>query len=399
MPKLLMVATVPDALTAFLLPYVRHFRAQGWQVDGMAAGISNSSECLQEFDRVWDVEWSRNPLDVKNLTTASKSIKEAIAKENYDIIHTHTPVASFVTRYILNSFPKQNKPKVIYTAHGFHFHPRGNWLKNAIFMTLEKIAGNWTDYLVTINRHDQMAANKYRFLPPERIYYMPGIGVDTGLYNGNDVGDGDILKVRDELGLAPSDRLFTAVAEFTANKRHCDMVAALAKLGRSQVHLALAGDGPKPLMDKIRQMAVDLGVAERVHFLGYRKDVPVLIRASEAVILTSEREGLPRSVMESLCLETPVIGTDIRGIQDLVGENCGKLVPVKNPTKLADAMGWILDHPEEAKIMGKQGRERMANFDVSHLIELHEKLYAGALGMESLGDRHSKMPDNLVSSR
>ena len=106
MNSLLCVTTVPVSLCAFLLPFAYHFRAQGWRVDAMAQGISTSAECLQAFDRVWEVEWSRNPLKPQNLIVAPRQIQEVVAQEGYDLVHVHTPVAAFVTRYALNGLRK-----------------------------------------------------------------------------------------------------------------------------------------------------------------------------------------------------------------------------------------------------------------------------------------------------
>ena len=66
-PKLLVIATIPVTLSGFILPFIQYFRNLGWQVDGMAQGITVNSKCVSECDRVWDVEWSRNPLDPRNL--------------------------------------------------------------------------------------------------------------------------------------------------------------------------------------------------------------------------------------------------------------------------------------------------------------------------------------------
>jgi lipopolysaccharide/colanic/teichoic acid biosynthesis glycosyltransferase/glycosyltransferase involved in cell wall biosynthesis len=378
MHKLLMVATIPGTLTGFLKPFVQHFRAQGWLVDGMACGISASSDCLEMFDHVWDVEWSRNPLDPSNLMKAPHTIRNVMDQGQYDIVHVHTPVASLVTRYSLNNLRKHNKVNVIYTAHGFHFHPGGKLVKNTVFIALEKLAGAWTDYLVVINRDDEQAAKRYQIVPPERVRYMPGIGVDINSYNRNKVAKADITQVRQELGLTPTNYLFLAIAEFTPNKRHKDMVRALAQLRRPDVHLAFAGEGPQTLVDDIHKLVIDLGVENQVHFLGHRRDVSTLICTSVATLLTSEREGLPRSIMEALCLEIPVIGTAIRGIRDLLADDCGILVNVGDVNALADAMTWILDHPQAARKMGERGRVRMAEYDLHHIIDLHEALYAEA---------------------
>lgn len=379
MNRLLIVTTVPCTLRSFLFPFARHFRSQGWIVDAMACEVSTWPECVEVFDQVWDVKWSRNPLDPKNLLAAPQTIREVVEQGRYDLVHVHTSVASFVTRYTLNSLRKNKQVKVIYTAHGFNFHSGGNALKNAAFIALEKIAGNWTDYLVVINREDEQAAKRYQLVSPEKIRYMPGIGIDSECYRADTVTADDVIRVRQELGLNSNNSLFLAVAEFTPNKRHKDMVEALARLKRPETHLAFAGGGSQPLAEKIKELATALGVQNQVHFLGHRRDVPALIRASVATLLTSEREGLPRSIMEALCLETPVIGTDIRGTRDLLAEGYGLLVKVGDVDGLTKALAWVLDHPEEARMMGKRGREYMANYDLKQIIEAHENLYAEAL--------------------
>lgn len=375
-PKILMVTTVTNTLRYFLLPFVSYFRALGWQVDGMADNVSANKECVAAFDHLWDIEWSRNPLNPKNLLVASK-IKAIISQEQYDIVHVHTPVAAFVTRYALRGLKPEIKPKIIYTAHGFHFHSGGKALKNAIFLTLEKLAGRWTDYLVVINREDEQAAKQHQIVYPNQVFYMPGIGVDLSYYNCQTVPQAKIELFHQELGLTPEIPLFIVLAEFSDRKRNQDILRALAKLKRSDVHLALAGDGP--LKAKLEQLAVELGLKERVHFLGVRQDVPVLLRAARAIILASQQEGLPRSIMEALCLETPAIGTAIRGTQDLLAGDNGLLFQVGDIEGLAQAMTWILDHPQKARLMAQQARKSMETYSIQHIIALHEKLYAAAL--------------------
>jgi glycosyltransferase involved in cell wall biosynthesis len=376
MPKILMVTTIPSTICAFLLPFADHLRKLGWQVDAMAQEITANAECVKTFDRVINVQWSRNPLELSNFFATPQAIQAIISNNDYDIIHVHTPVAAFVTRYALKDL-KQRQLKVIYTAHGFHFHPRGKAWKNAIFRQLEKMAGRWTDYLVTINQADYAAAQRYQLLPADRVRYMPGIGVDLDYYNPQMVTADDIAQVRTELGLATDTPLFLSVAEFTPRKHHRDMLQALARLARPDVHLALAGDGR--LFKEMQQLATELGIAPQVHFLGNRRDIPALMKASLATMLVSEQEGLPRCVMEALALEVAVIGTKIRGTQELLEDGCGLLVEVGQVAQLAEAMAWALAHPEQIKTMGKKGRDRMAPFALPEIVKLYEELYTEAI--------------------
>ena len=378
-----MVTTVPDTLQAFLMPIVEHFRGRGFRVDAMAEGVTQRWECAPAFDHVWGVAWSRNPLDRRNLLGARRRVHDVVANQGYDLVHVHTPVAGFVTRLALRSLRRKGGPRVIYTAHGFHFYHGCPQPRGAAFRALEKLAGRWTDYLVVINREDEQAAR--RLVPPERVQYMPGIGVDLDLYGPNAVSEVDVARVRSDLGLATADCLFLMIAEFIPRKRHRDALAAFARLARPNARLAFAGSGP--LLEEMKRRAAELGIAERVSFLGPRHDIPALVRASIAVVLPSDQEGLPRSAMESLSMGVPVVGTKIRGTADLLQGGCGLLVPVGHTDALADALAWVLDHPDESREMGRRGRDRMADYDVRKIIALHAALYETALAGGAAGRR------------
>ncbi len=376
-PSLLLVATTHLTVRSFLLPFARHFRALGWRVDAAAEGISACPDCGPAFDRVWDVNWSRNPLSLGNLTDARARIGALATSVGYDLVHVHTPVAAFVTRLALRRHRRAKRLKVIYTAHGFHFYKGGPPVRNWAFMGLERLAGQWTDELVTINREDEAAADRLGIVPPEHIHYMPGIGVDLAHYSPAAVAAADVARVRKELGLAADNPLFLMIAGFDPGKRHRDQVAAFAQLPNQRSHLAFAGMGP--LQPAIESMVEKLGLSQRVHFLGFRRDVPVLIRASVATTLPSEREGLPRSVMESMCLDVPVIGTKIRGLGDLLSDGCGLLHEVGDVEALSGHMQTIVDRPAEAQALAERAKRRIAHYDLTRVIELHERLYGRVL--------------------
>src|SRR5262249_55908362 len=157
-------------------------------------------------------------------------------------------------------------------------------------------------------------------------------------------------------------------------KRPADAMAALARLRHPGAHLAIAGDGP--LLDDLRRLAVALGIQDRVHLLGHRDDVPTLARGSAAVLLLSSQEGLPRSLMEAMSLEVPVIGTDIRGTRELLSGGCGILVPVGDVQAAAAAMDRILADPAEARARGRRGRSIIAsNYSLGCILEMHDALY------------------------
>jgi glycosyltransferase involved in cell wall biosynthesis len=352
------------------VPYARHFRNLGWQVDAMARDITKCDDLAQNFDRLIDARWSRNPLAPSNLTKNSDLIREAVAGENYDIVHTHTPVASFVTRLALRKARLSGRPAIVYTAHGFHFYRGGSWRRNWLYRSLERAAGRWTDRIVTINHEDFEAAKKYRIAPEDKILYMPGIGLDFSRYSRDGVEKADIKQMRDQLSLKSDDILFTMIGEFNPGKRHADALNALARLDRANVHIAFAGEGKTK--EATQTLAKTFGLSKRAHFLGRLKDVAPLILASRAVLIPSEREGLSRTAMESACLGVPIIGSDARGVRDVVQPGRGLLFPTGDAIALRDAMQQMTEEPHE--IVAPDDAWRIEN-----LIGLHEKLYGELL--------------------
>jgi glycosyltransferase involved in cell wall biosynthesis len=258
------------------------------------------------------------------------------------------------------------------------FHPRGLPHTNFAFKILERIMCRWSDYLVVITPSDEAVARRMKLIRPEGLFYMPGVGIDLEQFSRRRVSPADIQRVRDELKLRPTDKLVTMVAEFTRNKRHGDAVRALAHLRRPDVHLALVGEGAR--RTEVEALVTQLGLTRNIHFLGYRRDIPALFCAASCATLTSRREGLPRSVMEALCLETPVIGSNARGISDLVAGGGGKVAPLGDIAALANGIRELVDDPEKARKMGRAGRESMTPYALSNVLALHEQLYRRALG-------------------
>jgi len=378
MPKILFAANVSLFFSKFLLPLSDHFRQKGWQVDGAAPDATTWPPCQGHFDQLFDVKWSRNPLDPKNLLRGIHQIQELVEREKYDLVHVHTPVPAFIARLALRNVRFKTGTKLIYTAHGFHFHPAGNPLANAVFLNLERLGGRWTDHLVVMNREDEAAARQYRFVPEGRLHYMPGIGLDLSRYTAEAVPETEVERIRTELGLTPGQPLFSMVAEFIPRKRHQDALLAFAQLAYPEARLALAGSGR--LLEEMQALAQKLGLEKRVYFLGWRQDIPALVKASVATLLPSQQEGLPRSVMESLGLGVPVIAANIRGVHELIQADRGFLLEVGDVKGITQAMRWVLEHPSQARAMGEKGQEHMNIYDIRHILHLHELLYADALG-------------------
>ena len=150
-------------------------------------------------------------------------------------------------------------------------------------------------------------------------------------------------------------------------------------------HLMLLGRGTRRLA--LEREVQELGLADRVHFLGFVQDVRPAVRAATALILPSKREGLARSIMESLALEVPVIASVARGNREIVGPDSGIIVSVGDVAGLAAAMERLAEDATTAELMGRRGRQRMIEmYDLKILIRMHETVYE-----EMLVERQARM--------
>ena len=374
MPKLLIITTIQRTLRDFLLPYGDHFRSLGWQVDSMANVRDPYPVAEEHFDHFYAVDWGRNPLDPRNFGRTPRFIRELVEREKYDIVHVHTPVAAFVTRFALRKLRAAGTVKVVYTAHGFHFFKGNSPLKTFVFLNLEKLAGRWTDHLIVMNGEDFSAAQTHRIVPPEHLTLMPGIGVDLSKYSAESVTAEQIAAVRRELGLAPEDKYILMVAEFIPRKRHQDAIEALALTAEQQLHLVFAGSGPT--MDEMRKLTASKRVQSRCHFAGHRNDIPVLLKGASAMLLPSQQEGLPRSIMEAMVMGIPVIGTNLRGTQDLLENGCGKLYKVGDTCALAHQFASVAKNDPLIAECAIRAKEQVKRYDLNELLKMHEALYA-----------------------
>ncbi len=374
--RALMVTTDRVTIDAFLLPFGEHFRARGWRVDCAAAGVSRSSSIASSFDRAFEIPWSRWPLSVRNFS-AVRRVRRIVEAGRYDIVHVHTPVAAFLVRFALRHIAR---PAIIYTAHGFHADRSQAWWTNLIFRALEKLAAPWGGHLVTINADDFARAQTDRLAFPDRLHLHPGIGVDLSRYHP--VSAHRRREIRDAIGVGHARSVVVVVGEFSPRKRQLDVIDALARSERFTTDrpvVLFVGDGP--LRARAMARAEELGVSASVRFLGHRSDVHEILAASDALLLCSAREGLPRCVLEAFAAEVPVVGTAAKGTRELLAEGRGLLVPIGDVDAIATAMIEVRAHPDVAAARAQRARRWVENHGaLEHVLRLHETLYAAALG-------------------
>jgi glycosyltransferase involved in cell wall biosynthesis len=176
--KILYVTTISNTVNAFLIPHIELLIKQGHKVD-VAFNIVRKVDpkLIKMGCTVYNIEFQRSPISSKNYT-AYKKLKRIIKNGKYDIIHTHSPVASACVRIACKNM---KNVKVIYTAHGFHFYkgaPLKNWI---LYYPIEKWLSRYTDCLITINKEDYNTAINKNFKASE-IKMVHGVGIDLNKF-------------------------------------------------------------------------------------------------------------------------------------------------------------------------------------------------------------------------
>jgi len=183
--------------------------------------------------------------------------------------------------------------------------------------------------------------------------------------------------VRRKLGFDPKRKYLICVARFHPVKDHATLLRGFACIAQKSpnVDLLLAGDGP--LRQELESLCQQLGVEQRVQFLGIRSDVADLLQAADCFVLTSLSEAASLTLLEAMAAGLPVVVTNVGGNPEIVRNHIdGLLVPRHNDSALADALQTLLQGPKRAAAMGASGQERVhEKYDLNRTISRYCQLY------------------------
>lgn len=354
--KILFVTTISNTVNAFLIPHIKKLISEGHSVDVAFNTVQEIKPELFELScKVNEIPFSRSPLNRENFV-AYKMLKKLLNTEKYDMIHTHTPVASMIVRLVCREI---KNTKVIYTAHGFHFYkgaPLINWL---IYYPIEKVLSRYTDILITINQEDFNRA-KLKFKAKE-VVFVPGVGIDVKRIIKTKINRNEVRK---DLGLNDNDFVLLSIGELNRNKNHETIIRAIAKLYNPYVHYLICGAGE--LEQYLKDLTKELGLVNKIHFLGFRKEIPEICKASDLFVFPSLREGLGLAALEAMASELAIVTSNVHGIVDystngVTGYSC-------NPTDIngfVDAIQKLMENPELRFEMGIKNRELVKRYDIS----------------------------------
>jgi len=248
-------------------------------------------------------------------------------REKIDILHSHGHLA---TVYGTIAAKMAGVPVVLTHVPGLNRSKRFrrkliNWL---VF--------RWVSKILTTGEavREDVLQNNFA-LPSDRVISL-GNSIDFDRFA---TVRADSEQIKESLGLRPGSFVFGTIGRLAPTKGYSYLIDAFADVKQAipNAELVFIGDGR--LKNELQQQAKNTTCSKSIHFLGRRDDIPELLRALDAFVLTSVAEGMPRSLLEAMAANVPCIATDVGGIPEIIDDGkFGSLVTPANRQELAEAM-------------------------------------------------------------
>ncbi|HEY3059490.1 MAG TPA: glycosyltransferase [Chloroflexota bacterium] len=292
---------------------------------------------------------------------------ELLRMGQYDIVHSHLFRADIYAGLAVSRLGER-RPLLISTRHN-----DDRFFLNPFVGIVHYLLSSRQDLIIAISDHIARFTVARGVRDPARV---------RRVYHGLETPDTrelerDAVRIRAELGVGAGEFLVGNVGRLAPQKGQRHLVEAMPLLLERvpRAHLAIAGGGL--LEDYLRELALDLGVAERVHVLGPRRDVPALMHAFDAFAMPSIWEGFGLVLLEAMAAARPIVASRVATIPEVVLDGVtGLLVGAGDAVGLAEALGRLADEPELAHGMGVAGRERLrGQFSIEKMVGDTELLY------------------------
>jgi glycosyltransferase involved in cell wall biosynthesis len=307
-----------------------------------------------------------NPLkDLQAFFRLFKFIKQG----RFTIVHTHSSKAGIVGRWAARA---AGAPVIVHTVHGWGHHERQHPLVQAVYIFLEKLTLLITDQLIVVSPQDIQKGLMAGIGRPEN-YVIIRSGIELDRFGCAQLPP---TTIRTQLGIPGQALVVGTVTRLSPQKSPLDFIEAAAMVAQQipEAWFVVVGDGS--LRPKVEARAAELGLTDRLVLTGLRRDVPELMAAFDVFALSSLWEGLPRVLPQAMATGLPIVATAVDGNCEAVKDGVtGRLVPPGQPAALAQAVVDLLRDPQLAYRLGQAGRNRVAEFSATQMVEQISDLY------------------------
>ncbi len=301
----------------------------------------------------------------------SKAIRNYVCEHNIDLVHSHSPRTAVLTYLALR--PLRHIPH-IQTRH--LLTTPGSRRFGIIYTVVDRISLLMSDFVIPVSR---TMGDQIRTLPGIKSQRVRPIqnGVDTLRFHVPEHRDA----TRNELGIGREEAVLIFIGRIEVMKRIDVLLSAFAELCPDfpQARLLIAGNGS--LMQKLVLMTDNLGIANHVSWLGFRRDVPKLLAASDIYVQPSSNEGLSLSILEAMAAGNTIVSTDVGAAREMLEHGTsGLIVPPNDTSALSSALRAVLSDKAKAATLAQAARERVINsFSIEKMADAYHHLYQDVL--------------------
>ena len=285
-------------------------------------------------------------------------IRKYIVRGNYDIVHVHLFPAQYWVAFA-KILLKSKKIKFVTTEHSSFNRRREKFY----FRYLDKYIYSKYDCIISIS--DKARLNLINWIKPKAKeldkFVVINNGVDVDKYKQAIPYEKSII----HLSFNSKTKLICMVGRFSEAKDQGTLIKTIKKLPEN-VHLLLVGEGP--LKQQNEELAKKIGIAHRVHFLGFRNDVARILKTSDIVVLSSKWEGLSLSSIEGMASGKPFVASRVEGLKEIVG-GYGLLFEQGNSEELSNIILELLDEHNFYKEISSKCLKRAEEFRIDNMIK------------------------------
>lgn len=296
-------------------------------------------------------------------------ISSLIRSQRPDIVHTHTSKAGILGRWAAWLL---GVPYIVHTPHGHVFYGHFSKAISMLFLIIEKVSSHITNRIVALSEGELRDYIRYSVSDPSRLLKIHS-GVDMDRFSKIKEAKG-VFKKR--LGISDTDLTVGYVGWLMHVKAPHILMDAMMEVWEEFPQTLLLFVGKGPLENRLKRLAKDRGIDNKVRFLGWRRDIEKIMPALDVFALPSLNEGMGRVLVEAMCCGIPIVASKVGGITELVrnGEN-GYLVEPGNVNSLSHAIKQLLRDERLRERMGKRGKEIAREYSSEGMIQLLSDLY------------------------
>ena len=365
--KVLIVANyAKEHINYFHLSTIKRFKELGWQVDVACCADDTIPYC----DTVYNLPMERNPFRPQTFS-AIKQLRKIIEREKYDVVHCHTYAGKFIGVLAAAPFRKHGV-KVVYTSHGFQYFKGASPLAWALFLPIDWLLARKMDVLITMNEEDHQTVEKFRF-PVKHLAHCNGAGIKIDRFARF---SNSRSETRSQLGIADDTLVMIYVAELNVNKNQSMLLKMLAEVHKQIPDCCLLLVGKDHSSGRIPRQIENAKASLNIQWLGWRSDVPDLLRAADIAVASSIREGLPLNIMESMYCKLPVVATSNRGHRELITDDVsGYLVDTNDYRTMANRVVRLAQNPSLVNTFTQQAYNNILKYSDDCVVEQITEIY------------------------